>query len=292
MRIAAVATALVIVSGALRAQDARPLPDFQTLYTVVRQNLANAEKVAFLYAFKERRTDIHTNPFGKLGTGGTSVFDVYPSPTRQLTHRRLIERNNVPVPAEELAEQDERYRERVAEVTRRLASGDVDARREREQSVARARQRAQTAIEDVINTLQFKIEGRAVRDGVSTIVLSFTPKPDAEPTTRQGRIAQKFAGTAWIHEEASEVMRIEAEAIDDITFGRGIIARLGEGTTATMVRRPVADGIWMPTELRLSGRGRVALVRRLVVDYAIDWFDYRRLKGDSQTPFLDAQSSR
>ena len=91
MRIAALLTALVIASGALRAQDARPLPDFQALYNAVRRNLTEAEKVAYLYAFKERRTDIHTNPFGRIGTGGTRVFEVYPSPTRQLTYRRLAQ---------------------------------------------------------------------------------------------------------------------------------------------------------------------------------------------------------
>ena len=66
---------------------------------MVRENLARAERVTHLYTYKERRTDIHTNPFGRLGTGGTSVFDVYPSPTRRLGYRRLIERDGKPIPA-------------------------------------------------------------------------------------------------------------------------------------------------------------------------------------------------
>ena len=49
----------------------------------------------------------------------------------------------------------------------------------------------------------------------------------------------------------------------------------------------------MPTQLTLKGRGRAALfLRSLVLDYAIDWFDYRRLEGDSATPFLDARVER
>jgi hypothetical protein len=43
----------------------------------------------------------------------------------------------------------------------------------------------------------------------------------------------------------------------------------------------------MPTGLTLKGRGRAALVRRLVIDFAIDWFDYRRLPENSETPFLE-----
>lgn len=52
---------------------------------------------------------------------------------------------------------------------------------------------------------------------------------------------------------------------------------------ATLVRRPVEGGVWMPTEVRLSGRGRAAVVRKLVINYAVDWFDYQRLPDDSKS---------
>ena len=93
----------------------------------------------------------------------------------------------------------------------------------------RAAERGQRRIADVVNALQFKIEGRAMHDGVSAIVVIFTPKPGAMPETRQGRIAQKFGGTVWIDEAAMEVMRMEAKAIEDISFGYGLIARLERG---------------------------------------------------------------
>ena len=132
------------------------------------------------------------------------------------------------------------------------------------------------------------MKGRTTRDGVSAIVVTFTPKPNARPTTRQGRTAQKFAGTIWVDEAALEVMRVEAKSTDDITYGGGFVARLDQGTTATLTRRRVGGDVWMPTELTLAGNGRAVLFRKLVVDYAIQWFDYRRLPQESLTPFLDA----
>ena len=54
----------------LRAQEPRPLPSQDALFKAVQENLIRAERVDYQYAFRERRTDIHTNPFGKLGTGG------------------------------------------------------------------------------------------------------------------------------------------------------------------------------------------------------------------------------
>ena len=112
------------------------------------------------------------------------------------------------------------------------------------------------------------------------------------PETRQGRIAQKFAGTVWIDEARMEVMRLEAKAIDDISFGYGLIARLSEGTVATLTRRRIDGDLWLPTQLTIKGRGRAAVFRSLVIDFKADWYDYRRLEGDSPTPFLDARVKR
>ena len=153
-----------------------------------------------------------------------------------------------------------------------------------------ARQRGERRIADVIDTLQFRIDGRAVHEGAPAIVVSFTPRPGAKPETREGRMAQRFVGTVWIHEAAAEVMRVEAISVESISFGFGLVARLGSGAEATLTRQPVEPDLWMPTQLTLKGRGRAALfLRRLVIDFASDWFDYRRLDGDSATPFLDSR---
>jgi hypothetical protein len=272
----------------LHAQDARPLPDPDTFYAAVRENLARAQQATHLYAYKERRTDLHTNPFGRIGTGGTRVFEVHPAANSELTYRRLVERNDVPVGAEELAEQDRAYRRRVAEVERQSDRSTADERRRRAEEDAAARERARAMIDDVVDTLRFTLEGRVMHNGEEAIAIAFAPKPDARPRTRQGRLVQKFTGTIWVREADAEVMHVEARAVDNISFGLGIVARLNEGTTATLTRRPVPGGMWMPTGLTLSGRGRAALFRRLVVDHSIEWFDYARMDEPFTPPDSDS----
>jgi len=290
------AAVLVLTTAAagvvLHAQEPGPLPSPEAIFKAVQDNLIRAERVDYQYAFRERRTDIHTNLFGKLGTGGLIVSDVYPSATGALTYRRVIERDGVPLTAQELAEQDRDYQKRATEVLARLAAEEPDAARRRDTQVERAAQRGQRRITDVIGALQFKVQGRAVHEGVSAIVVTFTPNPRAMPETRQGRIAQKFGGTVWIDEAVMEVMRMEAKAIDDISFGYGLIARLGAGTVATVTRRRIDRDLWLPTQLTIKGRGRAAVLRPLVIDFKADWIDYRRLDGDSPTPFLDAGIQR
>jgi hypothetical protein len=283
------AVAALTASVMLRAQDTRPLPSQEALFKAVLENLVRAERVDYQYAFRERRTDIHTNPFGRLGTDGITVSEVYPSATASLTYRRVIERNGVPLTSRELMEQDREYQRRAAETLRRLAAEQPDARRRRQDEGERAAQRGQRRVADIVGALQFKVEGRTTHQGVPAIVITFAPRPNARPETRQGRIAQKFAGKAWIDEAAMEVMRLEAQAVDDISFGYGLIARLNEGAVATLTRRRVDEDIWLPTQLTIKGRGRAAVFRTLTLDFTADWFDYRRLDTTSLTPYLDAR---
>jgi len=290
LRAIATVSLSVLACVGIDAQNA-PLPDRDTFYRKVRENLARAERANHLYTYKERRTDIHTNPFGRLGTDGMSVYEVYPSPVRQLVYRRLIERNGEPVAAAELARQDREYRERAADVLRRRGARSPDEALVEEEG-QRARERRERAINDVIDALEFTLKERAIYKGVPAIVITFSPKANARPATRQGRTAQRFAGTIWVDERAAEVMHLEATSIDDISYGLGIVARIGKGTTATVTRRPVGDGIWMPTSLMLTGRGRAVVFRRLVVDFSIEWFDYRRLPDELLAPFLDARVHR
>jgi hypothetical protein len=279
------------VGAASHAQD-RPLPEAEMFYRKVQENLARAEGANHLYSYEERRTDIHTNPFGRLGTSGASVYEVYPSPVRQLVYRRLVERNGQAVGAAELTRQDREYRDRVADVLRERGVTDPDEASHAEAEAQRARERRERAINDVIEALDFTLKGRTVYNGAPAIVITFSPKPNARPVTRQGRTAQHFAGTIWVDERAAEVMHLQATSIDDISYGLGIVARLGKGTTATVTRKAIGDGVWMPTSLTLSGRGRAVVFRRLVVDFAIEWFAYRRLPDELLAPFLDARVHR
>jgi hypothetical protein len=65
--------------------------------------------------------------------------------------------------------------------------------------------------------------------------------------------------------------------------------RLNEGTVATVTRRRIDRDLWLPTQLTIKGRGRAAVFRALVLDFTADWFSYRRLEGDSLTPFPDTR---
>ena len=276
MRISIALAVLLSVPGLTFQGSNTPLPERERFLREARETLARSQQIWHRYAYKERRTDVHVNPFGRMGTGDTRVLEVRPSPNPQLTYKRVIERNGVPVPKHELDRQDAEYRARVAEVMQRRADGDAD-RAQRERDDLLARRRAQMVINDVLDTLHFDLARREMRDGRPVIVVTFAARPDARPATRQGRIAKVFKGEAWVDEASREVIGVQAVAVDDVAFG-GFIAKLYEGTRAVLRREQVDAGVWMPTRVHLSGDVR-ALFRKTKIDYVVEWFDYRRVSA-------------
>ena len=261
----------VVVSmwiAAVGATQPGDLPERDTFFKEVREALARSQAVWHRYAYTERRTELHMNPFGRMGTGGTRVTEVRPHANPQLTYRRVIERNGVAVPKHELERQDAEYRARVARVQRDAADADDDDRL--------ARTRAQLILDDVIKTLQFELDRRELRNDKPVIVVSFAAKPNARPQTREGRLARVFVGSAWIDEASREVIDVRAVATDDVSFG-GFIAKVYRGTEAVVERREIEAGVWMPSRVTLSGDVR-ALFRKTRIDHVIEWHDYRRMQ--------------
>ena len=73
--------ALIVAGALLLAGDStpaqQPLPDQEAFLADVRDNLLSAQRRQYTYAYKERRTDLHMNPFGRIGTKGqTQVKDL------------------------------------------------------------------------------------------------------------------------------------------------------------------------------------------------------------------------
>ena len=249
---------VLVLGGSLLAQDARPvptgvegpLPDQRALFMITRDNLAKAQREQRHFAYTERRTELRANPFGRLGTGPARVTEFVPIEGGAAFMRRRLERDGKPV-----TEPAERFEPRA-------------------RSMRRPERRS---LDDAINVLEFKVVSRELVDRRRLVVVTFTPRPDAQPQTREGRLARHFKGTMWVDEDAGEIVKAEATATDAISYGMGFIARLGAGTRVSLTRQQVEPGLWLPVSMRFQGQGRALLFRKLNVDYSVDWFDYRRV---------------
>jgi len=284
--LSSVALALAVVSIVSGTQANAPLPDATRFLAEARKRLASNELLQSAYTFRERVTEMRLNPFGQIGTGPVEVYDVYPIAPGELEYHRLIERGGVPVSATELREQDRQFLARYEQW--RSAAGR-EGRTEREARLKRlalTREKNQREAQEASDLFEFALERREVMDGQPVIVVSFKPRPNVRPRSREGRMASNFAGFAWVHEHEYEVMRVEAEAMNDTIFGWGLIAKLHKGAKALFTRRKFS-GDWLPVETRVSGTGRAMLFRKVSINYLRECSNYRRFDLSQLAALVD-----
>ncbi len=272
--------ALTLVA-ALVPQD-RALPDYDTFAAQVKMRLATDEERQSGYMFLERRVEQKLDGSGRIKDEGVKVFEVYPGLPGDDRYRRLVEENGKPLPADKLAKQD-REREQDVQAYSRMLSSGTQVRKAKEELEKERREYA-AAVDDVFRIYEIRMVRREAVDGHDTIFATLTPKPDARPQTDDGKVMRHFKARAWISESDYELVRVEIEAIDDLSFGLGLLARVHKGTVATYERRKV-DESWLPKQVTWTASARVFLVRRLRLRGVSEFSDYRKFTVDTSTAY-------
>ena len=280
MRLASPLTLLLYAT--LAAPD-RPLPDYETFAAQVKQHLATDEERQSGYTFLERRTQQRLDSSGRATDDSVKVFEVYPGLPGQDRYRRLIEEDGKRVPADVLAKQDAARKKDVEAYARTLTAGPEREKSARSQEKDRKRYAA--AVDDVFRVYDIRMVRREAIDGRDTILATLTPKPDARPLTDDGKIMRHFAARAWISESDFEMARVEVEAIDNLSFGLGLLARVHKGTVASYQRRKVNDEVWLPERVTWTASARVLLVKSLRLRGVSEFSNYRKFTVDTATTF-------
>ena len=271
---------LLVATGA--AQE-RPLPDYDGFAAQVRKHLATDEERQSGYMFLERRIEQKVDSAGRPTSESVKVFEVYPGLPGEERYRRLIEENGRPVVPGKLARQDHARQEEVEAYVRSQAS---EARRQKAaREHEKARRRYEAAIDDLFRIYDIRMIRREPIDGRDTILAVLDPKDRVEPRTDDGKIMQKFRARAWVSEGDFELVRVEVEAIRDLSFGLGLLARVHKGTVATYERRKVNDEVWLPAKVTWTASGRVLLLRRLRLRGISEFSGYRKFTVDTSTTY-------
>lgn len=258
------------------AQAERALPDRTDFLRQLRSNLQSARLLQRRYAYREKRIDIRRDETGAEIGRTEKVFDVYPVLKRTEAYRRLVSVDGVPSGGANAndAEADHRRWSPMLDRARQVQNETPAQREMRLRDEAQDRRKEDEIVDDAFCVFSFYLTGREELDGHETITFTFAPVPGATPRTSEGKLLQKFSGRAWVAERDHQLMRLEVEATDDVSFGFGLLARLHKGSQVVFERRPVND-VWLPSELRYSGDARVLLLKKLRLEGIREYSDYR-----------------
>jgi len=269
------ALGFLIAGSTLGAQN-RPLPDQESFLTETRKHLQTDSTLQRSYVYVETRRDLKLDKGGRTREESVKVVESYPGLPGEERWERLIAENGRPVPPEELARQDRERQQKANEMVQRLAQNSSKelARQERERQ--KARREREEAVSDIYNVFEIRMIGRERVEEHDTIAFLLTPRREAKPKTRVGEQIRHFSVRAWISENDHELVKVEAEAIDDLKFGLGVLARLHKGARLSFLRRKVNGEVWLPAVVSYNGSARVGLLVTLRRSGTSEFSGYRK----------------
>ena len=275
----------VLAAISVRADD-RPLPDVNLFIPEVKAKLATDEALQNGYVYRERTITEKVDGSGRTVHSSEKLLEVYPGLPGEAPYRRLIEEDGHPVPADKLASEDRKRQRAIESYVNELATS-AGARKDAERRDRERREDAE-AIDDIFRVYAVQLVGRETLDGEETVVATLTPKVDAKPRTDDGKMMRHFQVRAWISEKEYEVVRVEVDAIDDLSLGWGLFARVHKGAHATYQRRKINNEAWLPADVTWTGSARVLLLKHLRERGRSQFFGYRKFSVGTSTTFTPA----
>jgi len=273
---------VLIVASTLAAQD-RPLPDHQSFLAETRKHLQTDSALRSSYVYVETRREQKLDKHGRASEESVKVFESYPGLPGEERWERLISANGRPVPAEDLARQDRERQKRATAMVQRLTDDSSKEHARQEREYQKSRRERDDAVNDIFQVFDIRMVGREQIERHDTIAFSLTPRPEARPRTTEGKQMKHFTVKAWISETDYELVKLEAEAVDTLSFGLGVLARLHKGAQLSFLRRKVNGEVWLPAVVSYQGSARVGLLFTLRRGGTSEYSDYRKYSVDTSS---------
>ena len=235
--------------------------------------------------YTETRRELKLDKDGRTREESVKVVESYPGLPGEERWERLIAEDGRPVPPEELARQDRERQQKANEMVQRLARNSTKELARQEREVQNAHRERDEVVSDIYNVFEMRMIGRERVEDHDTIALLLTPRRDAKPQTRAGEEMRHFSVRAWVSENDHELVKVEAEAIDDLKSGWGVLARLHKGSRLSFLRRKINGEVWLPASVTYHGSARVGLLVTLRRSGTSEFSGYRKYSVETSEGF-------
>ncbi|MGE0406073.1 MAG: hypothetical protein AB7O65_07230 [Candidatus Korobacteraceae bacterium] len=198
--------------------------------------------------------------------------------TEQILLGRIVSVNGSPLTAEQTAQEDLRLQRLV---------NDPEELRAKQKEQAEETERIRKVIRALPDGFLYQYGGVHSGKEGEFVVLNFRPNPNFNPPSRETQAFHGMAGSMQISLPARRLTRLEANLIQDVSFGWGILGKLHEGGEFLIEQIPVEGGRWMIRRMVLNFTGRVLLFKTLKINQEQFTSDYQPVLGMSVPQGID-----
>ncbi len=155
-----------------------------------------------------------------------------------------------------------------------------EQRAKRLREFQKKKQEREEAARQVLDAFEFQQAGQETIAGLPCLVISAVPRPRYEGHGRIGNILRHLSGRLWITAAGNELVKFQADVLDDVSFG-WFLAKLNKGGQIIMQQTRVNEEVWLPSEfsLKLSYR---ALFKKTNIEQENTYFDYKKFTVESK----------
>jgi hypothetical protein len=276
---------ITVVTVTASAAQERPLPDQAQFLREARSHLQTDSSLQSSYVYMETRREQKLDGRGRVTEESVKVFESYPGLPGEDRWERLISENGRPRPASEL-EKEMRDRQKKAEaLAREMTAQPAKQQAQQQREYAEQRREFDKIIDDLFLVYDIRMERREAINGHDTIVFFLSPKPNARPRTKEGNQMKNFSVRAWVSESDKELVRLDAEVLDTLSLGFGLLARLHKGAQLSFLRTKVNNEVWLPSRVTYSGSARIGLIAVLRRSGSSEFSGYRKFSVDTSTTY-------
>jgi hypothetical protein len=169
---------------------------------------------------------------------------------------RLVSVNDKAPTAEQRAA-DEKKLDKI------LNDPDEQNSRRKEQKEDEARSRLM--VKALPDAFLYDFDGNDTLNGVPVVRLRFKPNPDFNPPARETMVYRGMQGHMWIEPKEERLAKMDAQLVDDVSFGWGIIGRLNKGGHFIIEQSKIGPGRWETTHMDLDFVGKVLIFKTIKI---------------------------
>jgi hypothetical protein len=223
------------------------------------------------YTYIARQEEREFDKSGKIKSAESQTFDISILAGRR--YERLVAKNDKPLAAREQKQEQEKMDRELAK--RQKETPAESAKLEKERTGNRR------YLQEVPSAFNLNILGTEVVSGRKAWVIGAEPKPGYQPKLDRAGVLTKIRAKIWIDEAELQWVKVDAEAIEPISFGFGLF-RIAQGGKLHFEQMRINDEVWLPSVLSASADARVGYVKKVRGDINVTYRDYRKFQSDSR----------
>lgn len=188
-------------------------------------------------------------------------------------YAKLIQRDGKP-----LSEKDARKEQSKMddEVARRQRESESD-----KAAIEKERREQRKFLDEVPDEFTFKLLGVENVSGKPAWVIDAEPNLSYQPKSKRAKLIAKMRGKIWIDQGEYQWVKVEAEAMDKMSFGLGLL-KIYPGATVEFEQTRVNDEVWLPAHAEIHLTGRAALLLPIRDEVDMQFRDYKKFQAESQ----------